>query len=355
VTTPASGLSYREAGVDIDAKMHVVDKLKGMFNGAQGTAAGAIGHFGGTWLLPSGPDQILVASADGVGTKLKLAFTLGGEAHAGIGRDIVNHCDNDILALGAKGLFFLDYFATGKLDGDVALKVIGGIADACEGVGLALIGGETAEMPEMYREGEYDLAGFIVGTVPPDRKIDGSTVEIGDVILGFPSNGLHTNGYSLARKVVGLVDDPAKDRETLAQPLRGGKGKTIGEALMATHTSYRRAVQPALDVGMIRGMAHITGGGLRDNVPRFLPDDCIARFDIGSWPIPAIFDLLVEEGQIGIEEQYRVFNMGLGFVTVVRRADRDAALALMPGSRVVGEIIERMTTDESPVQGLSCD
>jgi phosphoribosylformylglycinamidine cyclo-ligase len=355
VPVPDSGISYRDAGVDIDAKMRVVDRMKGMLNGAQGGEAGPIGHFGGTYLLPGGPDQVLVASADGVGTKLKLAFILGGEAHAGIGRDIVHHCDNDILALGAKPLFFLDYFATGKLDSEVALKVIGGIADACEGTGLALIGGETAEMPEMYRDGEYDLAGFIVGTVPPDRKIDGSTVEIGDVILGLPSNGLHTNGYSLARRIVGLTDDIDTDRELLSAPLPGGKGATLGDALMATHLPYRRAVQPAIDAGLVHGMAHITGGGLRDNVPRFLPEECIARFDIAAWPIPPIFDYLVERGEVSIDEQYRVFNMGLGFVVVVKRRDKEAALALIPGSREVGEIIERVTSDESAVQGLSCD
>jgi phosphoribosylformylglycinamidine cyclo-ligase len=348
-------VSYRDAGVDIDAKMRVVDKMKSMLNGAQGAAAGPIGHFGGTYLLPSGPDQILVASADGIGTKLKLAFTLGGDAHAGVGRDIVHHCDNDILALGARPLFFLDYFATGKLDSEVALNVIAGIVDACEGTGLALIGGETAEMPDMYREGEYDLAGFIVGTVAPDKKVDGSTVDIGDVILGLPSNGLHTNGYSLARKIVGMTGDVAKDRELLAEPLPGGKGATVGDALMATHLSYRRVVQPALDAGLIHGMAHITGGGLRDNVPRFLPEDCIARFDITAWKIPPIFDYLVERGEVSLDERYQVFNMGLGFVTVVKRRDKDAALALMPGAREVGEILERMTSDESPVQGLSCD
>ncbi|MEJ7839989.1 MAG: phosphoribosylformylglycinamidine cyclo-ligase, partial [Thermomicrobiales bacterium] len=253
MSVPESGLSYRDAGVDIDAKMRVVSKMKGMLNGAQTAAAGPIGHFGGTYFVPSGPDQVLVASADGIGTKLKLAFTLGGDAHSGVGRDIVHHCDNDILALGAKPLFFLDYFATGKLDSDVALAVIGGIADACEGTGLALIGGETAEMPEMYRDGEYDLAGFIVGTVAPENKIDGAAVEIGDVILGLPSNGLHTNGYSLARKIVGLTNEAEHDRELLAAILPGARETSIGEALLATHLSYRRSVQPGLDAGLIRG------------------------------------------------------------------------------------------------------
>lgn len=353
-STP-TGSSYRDAGVDIDAKMRVVEQMKGILNATRTGAAGPIGYFGGTYLIPSGPDQILVASADGVGTKLKLAFILGGDAHQVIGHDIVNHCDNDILALGAKPLFFLDYFATGKLDADIATTVIGSVAEACKCAGMALIGGETAEMPDMYREGEYDLAGFIVGTVDPAKQIDGSSIEIGDVVIGLPSNGLHTNGYSLARKIAGLIDDPEADRETLAQRLPGGKGKSLGEALMAPHTSYRSAVQPLLDAGIVRGMAHITGGGLRDNLPRCLPDDCIARLDVTAWRIPAIFDYLVERGEVSQEERYRAFNMGIGFTVIVSRRDREAALAMMPGSRQIGEIIERMTSDEAAVQGLSCD
>jgi len=355
VQSTSSGSSYRDAGVDIDAKMRVVEQMKGILNATHNGAAGPVGHFGGTYLIPSGPDQILVASADGVGTKLKLAFTLGGKAHEVIGHDIVHHCDNDILALGAKPLFFLDYFAMGKLDPDVATTVIGSVARACQQVGLALIGGETAEMPDMYRPGEYDLAGFIVGSVDPAKQIDGSRIEIGDVVIGLPSNGLHTNGYSLARKIVGMVDDPERDREILAQSLPGGKGKSIGDALMAVHTPYRSTVQPLLDAGIARGMAHITGGGLRDNLPRCLPDDCIARLDVTSWRIPPIFDYLVERGEVSLDERYRAFNMGIGFVVVVSRRDREAALAMMPGSRQIGEIIERMTSDEAAVQGLSCD
>jgi phosphoribosylformylglycinamidine cyclo-ligase len=355
VPVPDSGTSYRDAGVDIDAKMRVVEKMKGLLNATRTDAAGPIGHFGGTYLIPSGPDQILVASADGVGTKLKLAFTLGGDAHAVIGRDIVNHCDNDILALGAKPLFFLDYFATGKLDADVATTVIGSVAEACKCAGMALIGGETAEMPDMYREGEYDLAGFIVGTVDPEKQIDGSKIEIGDIVIGLPSNGLHTNGYSLARTIVGMTDDLEHDRDLLAQPLPGGKGASLGDALLASHTPYRSVVQPLLDAGMIRGMAHITGGGLRDNLPRCLPEDCIARLDVTAWKVPPIFDYLTEQGEVSLEERYRVFNMGIGFVVVVSRRDREAALAMLPQARQIGEIVERMTSDEAAVQGLSCD
>ena len=347
-----SGMSYRDAGVDIDAKMTAIDRVKERARATLGSQAGPIGHFGGTWLVPSGPDQILVASADGVGTKLRLAFVLGGEAHAGVGRDIVNHCVNDILALGAKPLFFLDYFATGKLDPDVVTAVVGGVAEACLANGLALLGGETAEMPDMYAAGEYDLAGFIVGTVPPDRIVDGSTIRTGDVVIGFPSTGLHTNGYSLARKIIGLTGEIAHDHAILASTLPDGA--TLGEALMAGHRSYLAEVQPLLAQGIVRGMAHITGGGLKDNLPRTLPPAAIARLDPESWVTPPIFDYLVERGRVSLDERYRAFNMGVGFVIVVREADRDTVLDQYSEARQIGEIVDRVTSDESAVQGLSC-
>ncbi len=347
-----SGLSYKDAGVDIDAKMTAIDRVKERARATLGSQAGPIGHFGGTYLVPSGPDQILVASADGVGTKLRLAFVLGGEAHAGIGRDIVNHCVNDILALGAKPLFFLDYFATGKLDPDVVTAVVGGVADACLANGLALLGGETAEMPDMYAAGEYDLAGFVVGTVPPDEVIDGSAIRRGDVVIGFPSTGLHTNGYSLARKIIGLTGDASHDNGELATLLPGGA--SVGEALMAEHRSYLPEIQPLLAEGIVRGMAHITGGGLKDNLPRTLPPAAIARLDPESWVTPPIFDYLVDRGRVSLDERYRAFNMGVGFVIVVREADRDPVLDLHPEARQIGEIVDRVTSDESAVQGLSC-
>src|SRR5688572_29321624 len=220
-------VTYREAGVDIDAASDAVDRVKGHAHstfGASGAAA-PIGHFGGIYRLEAGPDRLLVASADGIGTKLKLAFVLGGEAHARVGADLVNHCVNDILACGARPLFFLDYVAMGQVDGDVLEALVGGMASACRENGLALIGGETAEMPGLYAPGEYDAAGFIVGTVDPEAFVDGSAVRAGDALIGLPSAGLHTNGFSLARRIVGLTGDGEVDRRLLAKPLPGGDGE----------------------------------------------------------------------------------------------------------------------------------
>lgn len=348
---PRTPISYKDAGVDIDAKMHAIDRLKERVVGTLGSSAGPIGHFGGTWRMQGPADQILVASADGVGTKLRLAFVLGGEAHASVGRDIVNHCVNDILALGATPLFFLDYFATGKLDGDIVENVVGGIADACQFNSTALLGGETAEMPDMYADGEYDLAGFIVGSVIEDRIVDGSRIEDGDIVIGLPSNGLHTNGYSLARKVIGLTGDQAHDAEILAQPLPGSDS-TLGDALIEGHRSYLPDVMPLLERGLVRGMAHITGGGLTDNLPRTLPDNAIAVLDPKSWKSLPIFDYLVEQAMLGHEERYRTFNMGIGFVLVVRPEDAMTVLGEIEASVPIGRIIPRTTSDESAVQGL---
>jgi phosphoribosylformylglycinamidine cyclo-ligase len=300
----------------------------------------------------SGPaNQILVASADGVGTKLRLAFALGGKAHETVGADIVNHCVNDILALGATPLFFLDYFATGKLDPDTVEAVVGGIADSCSANSMALLGGETAEMPDMYAEGEYDLAGFIVGSVTEDRIVDGSSIKKNDIVIGLPSTGLHTNGYSLARKVIGLTGDLAHDRELLAAPL-GETGTTLGEALMAGHRSYLREVMPLLEAGLVRGMAHITGGGLVDNLPRTLPEECIAVLDFQSWTVPPIFQYLIQHSGLVQEERYRVFNMGIGFVLVVRPEDAVGILQHLPDAVPIGRIVHRQTTDETAVQGF---
>ncbi len=346
------GMSYKDAGVDIDAKLTAIASVTARAQATLGAQAGPIGHFGGTWRVPSGPDQILVASADGVGTKLRLAFVLGGDAHAGVGRDIVHHCVNDILALGAKPLFFLDYFATGKLQPEVVTAVVGGVADACLANGLALLGGETAEMPDMYAAGEYDLAGFIVGTVAPDEVVDGSAIRTGDVVIGFPSTGLHTNGYSLARRIIGLTGDAAHDASLLAATLPDGV--SFGAALTAEHRSYLPEVQPLLAERIVLGMAHITGGGLKDNLPRTLPPAAIARLDPEAWVTPPIFDYLVDRGRVSLDERYRAFNMGVGFVVVVREADRDTVLDRYPQARQIGEIVDRVTSDESAVQGLSC-
>lgn len=354
-TETEAGISYRDAGVDIDAKMLAIEQMKARASRTLGAAGGPIGHFGGTYRMPGAGGQVLVASADGVGTKLRLAFVLGGEAHARVGQDIVNHCANDILAMGAQPLFFLDYFGTGRLDPDVVTTVVGGVADGCATNGMALIGGETAEMPDMYADGEYDLAGFIVGSVMDSDIVDGSKIEVDDVVIGLPSTGLHTNGYSLARKIVGLTGNPKKDRELLGQPLpKGRDAATVGEALMAPHRSYVADVLPLVRDGLVRGMAHITGGGLLDNLPRALPETCIARLDPTLWSTPAVFDYLVEAGRLSMAERYRVFNMGIGFVLVVAPELVDESMARLDDGMVIGSIIPRVTSDESAVQGLSC-
>lgn len=347
-----AGLTYKEAGVDIDAQTQALARVKERAAATLGAHAGPIGNFGGTYRLP-GSTQILVASADGVGTKLQLAAILGGEAHAQMGRDLVNHCTNDILALGATPLFFLDYFATGRLDGDVMTSVVGGIADACLENGMALLGGETAEMPGMYGEGDYDVAGFIVGSVTEDRIVDGSGIEPGDVVIGLPSGGLQTNGFSLARRIVGLTGDAEQDRSRL-WAMVPGTGESIGDALMAGHRSFLPVVKPLLDQGLVKGMAHITGGGLIDNLPRTLPDHCIARLDPTLWDVPPIFSWLVEQGNLAIAERYHVFNMGIGFVLVTTPDHAQTILAQVPEARQIGRILERTTSDESAVQGLSC-
>jgi phosphoribosylformylglycinamidine cyclo-ligase len=334
--------AYRDAGVDIEKATKALEKIKAHAHAtfAVSGAAAPIGHFGGVYRLPAGGDRFLVASADGIGTKIKLAFALGGKTHARVGGDLVNHCVNDILACGARPLFFLDYVAMGRLDSDVLESLVGGMASACADNGMALIGGETAEMPGLYADGEYDAAGFIVGTVEPEHFIDGSAVSAGDVLLGLPSAGLHTNGYSLARKIAGVTGDAAHDRALLAERLPGGGGESVGEALMAPHKSYLGAIVPALDRGVIKGMAHITGGGLIDNTPRMLPDGLIAELDPTTWDVPPVFDYLVERGNVPALERYQVFNMGLGFVVAVSPGDVDEALELIPESRIVGRVRE---------------
>jgi phosphoribosylformylglycinamidine cyclo-ligase len=301
--------------------------------------------------LPAGPDQLLVASADGVGTKLKLAFLVGGEAHFRVGADLVNHCANDILACGARPLFFLDYVAMGVLDPLALERLVAGMADACRENGLALIGGETAEMPGMYAEGEYDAAGFIVGIVAPERVIDGSRITEGDRLIGLPSVGLHTNGYSLARRIVGLTGERDTDLALLAQALPGDT-VPIGSALLREHPSYVPEVLPLVEQGLIRGIAHITGGGLIDNVPRMLPDTLAARFDPSSWTAPPIFGYLAEHGKMAVAEQYRALNMGIGVVLAVSPDEQATVLAALPDALIIGEIVSR-PEDGAAVLGLN--
>ena len=265
IERPAGGpVSYKDAGVNIDAATGALAAIKEHARSTFGDSGAApIGHFGGTYQLPGGPDRLLVASADGIGTKLKLAFVSGGEAHFRVGADLVNHCTNDILACGARPLFFLDYVAMGVLEPDALERLVAGMAAACRENGLALIGGETAEMPGMYADGEYDAAGFIVGIVAPEKVIDGSAISAGDRLIGIPSVGLHTNGYSLARRIVGLTGERATDVALLAQPLPGDD-RSIGGALLREHPTYVPAVLPLAEQGLIHGIAHITGESWMD-------------------------------------------------------------------------------------------
>jgi phosphoribosylformylglycinamidine cyclo-ligase len=331
-------MDYKASGVDIDAGNETVRRIKAL---AKSTfTAGVlseIGSFGGLFRLDgeAWKDPILVSSADGVGTKLKVAFMA--KVHRTIGVDLVNHCVNDILVQGARPLFFLDYLATGKLEPDVAEQIVDGLARACRDNGCALLGGETAEMPGFYAAGEYDLAGFIVGAVEGEMLVDGRSIAIGDVLIGLPSSGLHTNGYSLARRIafehLGLAVD-ARVEEL---------GQTVGEALLVPHRSYLHAVYPLVAKGAIKGMAHITGGGITDNLPRVLPPGTAARVDRGAWQAPPIFQWLQRSGDVPDDDMFRTFNMGIGLILVCTPALVDPVLEDLRSRHespaIVGEIV----------------
>lgn len=315
-------MDYRQSGVDIDAGNETVRRIKGL---ARATftpgVLSEIGAFGGLFRLNEAglQDPVLVSSADGVGTKLKLAFMTG--RHDTVGADLVNHCVNDILVQGARPLFFLDYLATGRLSPDVAEQVVRGIAGACRENGCALLGGETAEMPGFYADGEYDMAGFIVGAVERARLLTGADVQPGDVLIGLRSSGLHTNGYSLARRV--LFDVAGYTPTSRVEAL----GTTVGDALLAVHRSYLAAVTPLLEAQLVRGMAHITGGGITENLPRTLPAGCGAVVTRAAWEVPPVFALIARDGGIDDAEMLRAFNMGIGLILVCRAAHVDEALS----------------------------
>ena len=302
-------MDYKASGVDIDAGNETVRRIKSLAKSTFTSGVlSEIGSFGGLYRLdPTGwKDPILVSSADGVGTKLKLAFMT--HQHRTIGVDLVNHCVNDILVQGARPLFFLDYLATGRLDPDVAEQIVEGLARACRDNGCALLGGETAEMPGFYADGEYDLAGFIVGAVEGDTLIDGRSIAAGDVLIGLPSTGLHTNGYSLARRI-------AFDQLGLSASSRvDALGGTVGDVMLAPHRSYLHAVYPLVTKGAIKGMAHITGGGITDNLPRILPSGTAAQIARASWTVPPVFQWLQQEGDVPIADMFRTFNMGIGLI-----------------------------------------
>ncbi|HXG89428.1 MAG TPA: phosphoribosylformylglycinamidine cyclo-ligase [Vicinamibacterales bacterium] len=304
-------MDYKDSGVDIDAGNETVRRIRALARSTfTGGVMSEIGSFGGLFRLDAtgSKDAILVASADGVGTKLKVAFMAN--MHRTIGIDLVNHCVNDILVQGARPLFFLDYLATGRLQPDVAEQVVEGLARGCRENGCALLGGETAEMPGFYSDGEYDLAGFIVGSVDAEHLIDGRSIAVGDVLIGLPSSGLHTNGYSLARRIafehLGLSVDTHVD----------ALGDTIGNALLKPHRSYLHGLYPLIAKGAIKGMAHITGGGLTDNLPRILPPGIAATIARASWQVPPLFQWLQQSGDVPDDDMLRTFNMGIGLVLV---------------------------------------
>jgi phosphoribosylformylglycinamidine cyclo-ligase len=316
-------VDYRQSGVDIDAGNDTVRRIKALARGTYtpGVLSG-VGSFGGLFALGhGGGDTVLVASADGVGTKLKVAFLAG--VHDTIGVDLVNHCVNDILVQGAQPLFFLDYLATGRLAPEVAEQIVSGIARACRENQCALLGGETAEMPGFYAEGEYDVAGFIVGAVERDRVIDGRAIRAGDRLIALPSSGLHTNGYSLARKIA--FDVLGLRIDSVVPEL----GDTVGAALLQPHRSYLPVIKPLLESRAIKGMAHITGGGITDNLPRVLPDGRGFALDRSSWTIPPIFQWLQRAGGVPEAEMFRAFNMGVGLILVAAPEDADRLLAAL--------------------------
>jgi len=304
------GIRYQDAGVSINEADRAVASIRGL---ARKTFTSSvlmdIGSFGGGFLLKGYREPVLVSSADGVGTKLKLAFLTG--RHSTIGEDLVNHCVNDIAVQGARPLFFMDYFAVGKLDARVAAEVISGIARGCKANGCALIGGETAEMPGFYAGGEYDLAGFIVGAVERKRLLTGAKIRPGDVLIGLPSTGLHTNGYSLARKL--LFDVAGLGPSTRLNDLES----TIADELLKLHRSYLKPLRALDDAGLLKGAAHITGGGITDNTPRILPKGLGVRIDLGTWPVLPIFELLRKIGRIPEQDWRRTFNLGIGMIFVV--------------------------------------
>ena len=335
----SKGSAYRAAGVDIDKKYAAVggstEAIRSTYTDG---VVGDVGLFGGLFDLSrvGAEGQMLVASTDGVGTKVKVAQRAG--RVGSVGEDLVNHCVNDILVQGARPLFFMDYIAMGRMVPEQVQHAIGGLAKACRENNCALLGGETAEMPGVYVEGEMDVAGTIIGSVARDRLLDGSRIEIGDQLVALQSSGLHTNGYSLARKIVfeDLGLEVAATPESLA-------GASVADALLAVHKSYLACVWPLLERSLVHGMAHITGGGLPDNLPRVLPAGVAARIDRTVMPRPPVFDFLVDAGHVDLDEAYRVFNMGFGMVLIVAPGDVDDVCTSLQASGepgyVVGEIV----------------
>ena len=325
--------TYRDAGVDIDA----ADKLvKIVRQQARATftpgVLSEVGFFGGMFQLEGYRQPVLVSSTDGVGTKVKIARQL--DRHDTIGADLVNHCVNDILTCGATPLFFQDYIAMSRLVPQTVASVTGGLSKALEKLGCALIGGETAEMPGTYVEDEYDLAGFIVGVVERDGILDGGSIAAGDNLIALPSSGLHTNGYSLVRKIFNTDSDPSILHKSFPQ-----LGRTLGEELLEPHRCYLPVLKPLMT--KVKGLAHITGGGLPGNLPRTLPEGLAARVERGAWDIPPVFPLIQQQGNIDDAEMLRVFNMGVGMVVVCAANDTEELLASLKGAKLIGEVVRQ--------------
>ncbi|MEQ7872623.1 phosphoribosylformylglycinamidine cyclo-ligase [Sphingomonas sp. ASV193] len=340
--TSNTPLTYADAGVSIDAGNALVRAIAPLAKATARPGANAeLGGFGGFFDLKAAgyDDPLLVAANDGVGTKLKLAIDSG--RHDGVGIDLVAMCVNDLVVQGAEPLFFLDYYATGKLDQAVATRVVAGIAEGCRIAGCALIGGETAEMPGMYEGGDYDLAGFCVGAVDRARALTGSKVAPGDLLLGLASSGVHSNGFSLVRRLI------ARNDWTLEQPWEGG---TLGEALLEPTRIYVKSLLPLVREGRIAALAHITGGGLLENIPRVLPDGCHAVVDAAAWPLPPLFAFLQAGGSIEPGEMARTFNTGIGMVAVVRAGDADAVTAALEAA---GETVYRIGRIEVGEKGCT--
>lgn len=342
---PSKPITYADAGVDITHGDRTKERIKYL---AQKTftrnVLGGIGGFGALFRLDLQKFKapILVSSADGVGTKLKIAFTLG--LHQTVGQDLVNHCVNDIAVQGATPLFFLDYFASGRLDAEVTESVVSGLAEACKANGCALIGGETAQMPGFYTDGEYDLAGFIVGAVDRDKLVTGAGIKPGDVLIGLPSTGLHTNGYSLARKLLFEVAGYKPSQYVTAIK------EKAGAALMKTHRSYLSVIQKLVGAGLTTGMAHITGGGITENLPRILPKGTGAQIELGSWPVLPIFDHLRDLGQVSQDEMMRTFNMGVGLIAAIPAAKFTRAKSLLDRAEEKFYVIGRVVKGDRRVQ-----
>jgi len=334
----AKQIRYRDAGVNIDEGDRAVSSIRKLAR--QTFTPGVltdIGSFGACYSLAGWKHPVLISSADGVGTKIKVAFMTG--RHDTVGEDLVNHCVNDIAVQGAVPLYFLDYFAVGKLDARMAAQVVSGLSRGCRQNGCALIGGETAEMPGLYSPGEYDLAGFIVGAAEKQRLLTGKGIREGDILIGLPSTGLHTNGYSLARKLLFEVAGYAAETEI---PELGG---TVADALLAVHRSYLRPIRTLIEARALRGAAHITGGGITDNTPRMLSSNLAAEIDTATWTVPPIFELLRKLGNIPEDDWRRTFNLGVGMILAIPRAKLHSAEAALRKIRekyfVIGKIAER--------------